>query len=241
MSRLLAAALMLATTAAPLHARTLEFAGRTWHVRDAAAGAPGPNAWSQDNAWVDELGRLHLRIDRVDGVWRCAEVVLDTPLGAGTYEFRVVGRVDRLDRNVVFGLFSYPDPTVGSDLTHEIDIEFARWGDPAARAGHWTVYPTTAALAPVTQAFDVALEGSHSTHRFHRGRDTVRFQMLHGHQDGDAHEAAGWTYAPRDARRRISRAALPLHLNLWLFRGQAPSDGQPVEVIVSDFRLTPAE
>jgi hypothetical protein len=30
-------------------------------------------------------------------------------------------------------------------------------------------------------------------------------------------------------------------MNLWLFRGLAPSDGQPVEVILSSFRHTPLQ
>jgi hypothetical protein len=25
-------------------------------------------------------------------------------------------------------------------------------------------------------------------------------------------------------------------MNLWLFRGQAPTDRQPVEIVISDFR-----
>jgi hypothetical protein len=227
--------------AAPLHAGTLQFAGRTWHVRDAPSAAPGPNAWSAQNAWVDSLGRLHLRISRgADGVWRCAEVKLEGALGLGTYEFKVVGAVDRLDRNVVFGMFQYPEPATGPDFTHEIDIEFARWGEPGGMPAYWTVYPTTTSLPATTRAFDTPLDGTYSTHRFHRARDSIRFQMLHGHQDGDAQQAQQWTFAPKDAKRRISQAPQPVYINLWLYRGQAPSDGGDVEVIVSDFRFTPA-
>lgn len=239
--RLACTLVLLAAATASAQARTLQFAGRTWTVRDAASAAPGPNRWSPDNAWVDELGRLHLRITRgADGVWRCAEVRLDTALGFGSYEFKVVGAIDSLDRNVVFGMFQYPDPATGPDFTHEIDIEFARWGYADGLPGYWTVYPTTTAVRETTHAFGVPLQGPYSTHRFHRARDSVRFQMLHGHQDGDAQQAATWTFAPKDAKKRISQARQPVYINLWLFRGMAPSDGQPVEVIVSDFRFTPA-
>jgi hypothetical protein len=31
-----------------------------------------------------------------------------------------------------------------------------------------------------------------------------------------------------------------VRINLWLFRGNAPTDGQPVEVVISDFTFTPA-
>lgn len=241
MLRLLTCVLLGAGLFQPLAAQTLQFAGRTWIVRDAASAAPGPNAWSSDNAWVDSLGRLHLRITRgADGVWRCAEVMLDTALGFGTYEFKVDGRIDQLDRNVVFGMFQYPQPSTGPDFTHEIDIEFSRWGSDTAFPGYWTVYPTTTALAETTHAFAPVLEGDYSTHRFHRARDSVRFEMLHGHQDGDAQPAHTWTFAPKDAKRRISQANQPVHINLWLFRGMAPSDGAEVEVIVTDFRFVPA-
>ncbi len=241
MLRLLTLIVLVASVFQPLDAKTLQFAGRTWTVRDAASAAPGPNRWAPENAWVDDLGRLHLRINRgADGIWRCAEVMLDTPLGFGSYEFKVDGRIDQFDRNVVFGMFQYPSASTGPDFTHEIDIEFSRWGSDTGFPGYWTVYPTTTAVAETSRAFAAVLEGGYSTHRFHRARDSVRFQMLHGHQDGDAQQAHTWTFAPKDAKRRISQATQPVYINLWLFRGMAPSDGADVEVIVTDFRFTPA-
>ena len=161
MLRLLTTVLLAAGLFQPAVAGTLQFAGRTWIVRDAASAAPGPNRWTSENAWVDSLGRLHLRITRgADGVWRCAEVKLDTSLGFGTYEFKVEGRIDQLDRNVVFGMFQYPKPSTGPDFTHEIDIEFSRWGSDTAYSGYWTVYPTTTAIRETTHAYPVALGGS---------------------------------------------------------------------------------
>ena len=241
MLRLLTIALLAASLYQPVDAKTLQFAGRTWIVRDAVSGAPGPNRWSADNAWVDTLGRLHLRITRgADGVWRSAEVMLDTSLGFGTYEFKVDGRIDQLDRNIVFGMFQYPAPSTGPDFTHEIDIEFSRWGSDTAYPGYWTVYPTTTALRETTYTFAGALEGYYSTHRFHRARDSVRFQMLHGHQDGDAQLAHAWTFAPKDAKKRISQAKQPVYINFWLFRGMPPSNGAEAEIVVTDFRFIPA-
>ena len=35
----------------------------------------------------------------------------------------------------------YPTPDVGPDGTHEIDIEFAKWGVPDAKIGNYTVWP----------------------------------------------------------------------------------------------------
>jgi hypothetical protein len=51
------------------------------------------------------------------------------------HQFWVFGRIDKLDPNVVFGLFGYPIANVEPDGTHEIDIEFAKWGASQAPIG----------------------------------------------------------------------------------------------------------
>jgi hypothetical protein len=33
---------------------------------------------------------------------------------------------------------------------------------------------------------------------------------------------------------------MPLHMNFWLFQGQAPSDGLEAEIVVTEFTFTPA-
>ena len=32
---------------------------------------------------------------------------------------------------------------------------------------------------------------------------------------------------------------MPIHINLWLFKGTAPKNGQEVEVIIHQFKFTP--
>ena len=32
---------------------------------------------------------------------------------------------------------------------------------------------------------------------------------------------------------------MPVHINLWLFKGLPPKDGQEVEVIIRDFQFAP--
>ena len=88
-------------------------------------------------------------------------------LGLGRYQFQVIGRIDKLDCNVVLGLFKYPTPDVGEDGTNEIDIEFAQWGRATANNADYVVYP---ALGPRIREdnleFRVALKGDYTTHRF---------------------------------------------------------------------------
>src|SRR3954463_15767795 len=112
-------------------AATLHFAGYDWTVKSGNGLGPGPCDWSESNAWVDETGALHLKISHTGGTWSCAEVETTQSLGFGRYQWWVIGEVDKLDANVVLGLFNYPTPDVGPDGPHEIDIAVPRWGIPS--------------------------------------------------------------------------------------------------------------
>jgi len=57
--------------------------------------------------------------------WYCSEVTLNEEYGYGIYSWEIEGDVHSLgnsDPFVVLGLFLYKDDS------HELDIEFARWG-----------------------------------------------------------------------------------------------------------------
>ena len=89
----------------PLWARTIDFAGYKWTVKNVHGGGPGPNYFSDsvEEVWVDENGYLHMEINYRDGKWYCSEVILDASPGYGTYAFVVDGRVDLLDKNIILG------------------------------------------------------------------------------------------------------------------------------------------
>ena len=88
--------------------KTLEFSGLTWKIRDDGNGSPAANFWRNDNVRVDEIGQLHLKIRRVGDVWTCAELQTTDKFLYGKFEFEIVGRIDELDKNIVLGLFKYP-------------------------------------------------------------------------------------------------------------------------------------
>lgn len=224
----------------PAHAaKTLTFAGYEWQVRDAALAGPGPNVWDENNAWLDEQGRMHLKISQRAGQWRCAEVSLQENLGFGRYQWQIMGRPDQYDPQVVLGLFNYTRPEVGPDGTNEIDVEFARWGKATTLPGSFSVWPAVNTVHGATHAFDCKLDGTYTTERFDWARDSVRFQMLGGHRDDDANPIAQWTYAPPEPLKHIPQQPLPLHLNFWLFRGKPPQNQQEAEVIIRSFTFTP--
>ena len=230
---------VLVAAAGNLPAATIQFSGCEWTVRS-GQGGPGPNAWEEKNVWLDGEGLLHMKISNRDGKWSCAEVTTRQRLGFGRYEFQVVGGIDRLDDNVVLGLFNYPTADVGGDATHEIDIEFARWGKATNPMGNYTVWPVEKALRQTSKAFPFTLAGSSSTHRFEWNLTRVRYESWQGLGDA-GQEITNWTFKPEDATRRISTAPMPVHINLWLFQGKAPKDQKEVEVVIRSFRFTTSE
>jgi len=219
---------------------TVQFSGYVWDVRQAGTGGPGPNCWDPKSVQVDASGRLHLRLTRRDGQWRCAEVSTRKSFGFGRYEFDIVGPLDKFDPNVVLGLFDYPNPGQGPDGTNEIDIEYSRWGKPSALPASATIYPATAQQAKlgppaVSYAFPVPSGLADTTQRFTRTARSVRVQCLYGDNRG---EYARWLFRPANPQR-LPQQPLPVHLNLWLFQGHPPANGQELEVIIKRFSFVP--
>ena len=181
-------------------AKTIRLAGYEWIVKSGTNQGPGPNNWNENNVWVDQDGHLHLKLTKQGGRWYCAEVLSKGRLGFGRYQFWIVGRVDRLAPNVVFGLFNYPTPDVGPDGTNEIDIEFAKCGKPEAPMGNYTAWPAREGLRRANKRFSVELKGEYTTttHRFMWNSTGATFQSLHGHHDDCADQFAGWLYQPQE-------------------------------------------
>lgn len=220
-------------------AKTLVFAGYKWQVRSANLSGPGPNVWDENNIWLDEQGRMHLKISQRAGQWRCAEVQLAENLGFGRYQWEIIGRPDQYDPQLVLGLFNYTRPEVGPDGTNEIDIEFARWGKATNPPGNFTVWPAVKTAHSATRAFDFKLDGTYTTERFDWAPNSVGFLMLGGHRDDAANPIAQWKYTPSAPATAIPQQPLPVLLNFWLFQGKPPQHKQEAEVIISRFSFTP--
>ena len=206
--------------------KTLAFDGHQWTVKVATRKiGPGPNLFSPDLAWVDANGHLHLRIAKVGGRWNVSEVINQASLGYGTYSWTVRADLNGLDRQVVLGLFTWNDDPAFNH--REIDVEFARWGNAADPANGQLVvqpYDTPGNLLRITQAPGLAT----TTHGFTWRPDRVEFFT--------SASPSTWTYAGADVPQAGGENA---RMNLWLFRGLAPSNGQPAEVVITDFTFTP--
>jgi hypothetical protein len=223
---------------APRAPRVVRFAGYDWTVKTSGRRlvGPGPNYFSDapEHVWVDGYGRLHLRIARIGGRWTAAEIVSTASFGYGTYRFFVDSPIDTLPPSVVLGLFTWDDEP---DFAHrEIDIEFSRWSNAASTVNaQYAVQPYE--LPDHLRSF-VQPPLAPSTHAFTWRADAIFFQSLAGSlatpvlPSDVIHE---WTYAGPVPPAGGEHA----RLNLWLFQGVPPADGQPVEVIVADFEFAP--
>ena len=124
-------------SAATAAAKTIQFSGYRWEVREAANDAGGSlNLYDPGNAWTDNLGFLHLRTTKRNGQWVSAEVKLTRSLGYGSY--RIVMRdVAHLDPAIVFAFFTWDD--LGP--SREMDVEISRWGEPQDKNAQYVVQP----------------------------------------------------------------------------------------------------
>ncbi len=220
------------------HAATINWKGHTWDVT--AGGMAGVCQGNAANIAIDSDGYLHMKITNNGGTWTAAEIFTTDKLGFGTYQWQIDGPVDKLDKNVVVGLYPYgPQAGIGSDGQNEIDIEYARWGNASYPNGNYTVYPPTGTgSSEIT--FDFTLTGTYTTSRFAWSSTRIDFVTLSGFEPlgGTAGLLEAWTFAPASPATQVPQQALPLGMNLWCFQG-VPSNGQNVEIIVRDFTFVP--
>jgi hypothetical protein len=144
----------------------LEFSGYTWYAKDSneATFGPGGNYYSSspENLWLDVDGQLHMKLTYRNGKWYCPEIYSQDHFGYGKYVFFVSSRIDQLNENIIVGLFTYMDDN------NEIDIEFAKWGDPEYENSQYVVQPGQTPGNYIS--FNTQLNTINSTH-------TINWQM----------------------------------------------------------------
>jgi hypothetical protein len=237
----LCAALQITSVSASAFAdppQKIQFSGYEWTVKDSDSMGPGPNAWNPKNVWLDAKGQLHLKITNHDGKWECAEVSSTQRFGFGTYEFQISGPIDKLDPQIVLGLFNYPTRDIGVDGTNEIDIEFARWGNAKWPNGNFTVWPPVKEAKSGSDTFNFTLKHNDSTQRFTWTQHSLEFESRTGAGDKRSESIHKWLYEPEDFMSRVPQNPEPVLMNLWLFRGKPPTDLKEVEIVVKRFRFT---
>ena len=213
----------------------LQAFGYNWVQRNSPyLGGPGSNCFLPEHASVDVDGRLHLSLeaDSCGG-----EVWLARSLGYGEYRIHTIGRVDALDPQAVFGLFTW-DPDA-EPVQREMDIELSRWGVPEDPLNAQFV------LQPFNQSgnrdrFSLTLTDAESELTFlmlwEPGK--VTFSAYHGHHFGEPppgdliHEKEFTSGVPEPGRERF-------RFNLWRFCGSSCTLSQDQEVLVTHFSHAP--
>lgn len=213
--------------------RILLFSGYNWLVGTSSdlVQGPGPNFFSdsKQNVWLDQNGLLHLKITHVNNKWYCARVSMLQSFSHGRYLFQLDSRIDNLDKNVVGGLFTY-----ASD-TQEIDVEFSKWGLDGSTNSQFTVQP--ASVSGNKRSFSYNLTDAQSTHWFNWQTNHIDFASFAGHSTTIPTAAKimqQWSYTGANIPPDINET---VHINLWLYRGVAPSDLQEAEMIVSSVQI----
>lgn len=214
--------------APPSGPSTISFSGHDWTVKDHSRKiGPGPNFFSASNVSVID-GQLHLRIAQSGRKWTTAEVILNGSFGYGTYTWTIASAPD-FDPNVVLGMFTWNDDPAYAH--REIDVEFARWGNAAD--------PTNAQY--VVQPWDAPDHDHRWTQEPGLTGTVHSFTWAEGRVEFESRTATGTllaSYAYDGADVPIPGGENP-RINLWLFRGSAPTDGQPVEVVFDSFVYAP--
>jgi hypothetical protein len=222
---LLVAAMLVFCVLTQASAREINFSGRSWMVSSGRIDEPSSsNLFSADarSVWVDNRGRLHLRLRHVGAVWNSAEVACAQQLGYGTYQFALDTDVGALDPNIVVGFFTWSDNDAFAN--REMDLEISRWGDPAAPNAQFAVQPY--ALKGHLVRFNVPRGRQRYTYSFRWDRASAAFNFYKDALLLDGVPPAG------DAR---------VHINIWLAGARAPIDGREAELIVKNFVFTPDE
>jgi hypothetical protein len=153
--------------------------------------------------------------------------------------------IDRLEKNVVLGMFTYPDADrvagANLDTTNEIDIEFAYFGlpDDCVDNAWWTVNPAVLGGQQSQRRWRLtSLDGTFTTHRFIWSHDGVRFELFGGHQPfgSDDNLIMRWDDRP-STPQAVPDLDVPVHINLYARKGCPPCN--PVEVVLHGFEFHP--
>ena len=197
-----------------------------WYTRREGQAPPAANYWKPENAYIDASGALHLKITKgADGTWYCAEWGSNEMFGYGDIVFTVQSPL-LLDKNVVLSGYKYLDDQ------NELDIEVTRWGDVSAigNAG-FTVQPAPYIDTENHLRFDVSENMVNTVHTIHHYLSDISFEI--SKQDGTTLKS--WQATPD----LYPEEKAYFVFNLWLVDAQPPSDGKPVEIIISDFKFIP--
>lgn len=239
--------------------RFFNWSGFTWCVvgSNNERCNPGPNYFSSDtaNVRVDSAGDLRIRITNRNGRFYCPVIFTVQTVGYGLYSLYTSSRIDTLDKNVVFGFFTWNDKNCITNANSELDIEFTRWGyetDPNVL--NYSVQPTNSGQEKERYSVSpMNLKSNYSSHFISWTPTLIEWASFQTHtypptlMDRIAYWSFNTNNTPKSSVVCNSNPVLipnpesntHLNLNLWLNGGSYPSDNREVEVIIHKINYIP--
>jgi len=226
-------ALSLATIPRLPQYSTLSFGGMDWYVKDDPVQVyPGPQFFVKDNAYVDSLGQLHLKITYSGGAWSAAEIYTTQNIGYGSYQFTINSSLSGLDPNVTLGLFSW-DAQAGDQNNREWDVEFGRWRNPSATSNaQYVVQPYNGPNNIQTFLMSPTVPSVHTV-------SWLSNQIGFSSTTAANNLLSQWAFLG-GATPVPTPGDVHLHLNFYVAAGGQPSVPATQEVIISGFRYWPS-
>jgi hypothetical protein len=143
-----------------------------------------------------------------------------------------IARWTAFDPNVVFGIFTYDRQPAQNH--RELDIEFSRWAKLMNQNSQYVIQPGS--IPQNLARFDMPPNLDQSTHSFHWEAGTASFLSIPGY-----YNPLAFPLPPIAEHTFTSGVPTPgaetLRFNLWLDHGLAPTNGEPVEVVIHRFEF----
>lgn len=226
-----AVAVMKGAGATAVVPKVVHFSGFDWTVRSAASDRGGElNTYDPDNVWVDRNGYLHLRMQKRNNHWSCAEVSLSRSLGYGSYNF-VVQDTSHLSPSAVLGMYTM-DELRSDDVRSELDVEISRWGLPGNKNAQFVVQPFY--ISENVARFNAP--AGRLTHSFRWEAGKASFKTVRG---------AGGTSGAATVSEHVFTSGVPtpatelVHMDLYDYRHSRRKSEDPVEVVIEKFEFLP--
>jgi len=216
--------------------REIQFSGHQWLVKSSKQRfGPGPNRFSDEsqNVWVDENDNLHLKIIQKQGRWYCSEVVSKESFGYGKYVFTVNGNFADLDKNVIFGLFTWDDAAL-QKYHNEIDLEYGNWGVLDSPNLQFVIQPEI--LEESKRKFKVRFDTTSTINCIEWIPGSVKFTVDEP-GNGKMLRKSEWSFDKQSVP--IPDEHTKIRMNLWLFAGKAPKSKKETEIIITKFDFFP--
>jgi len=190
----------------------IHWKGIDWGV-DSGKTPHGIGEWNNKGAWLDDQNRMHLTITKNKGKWYCTQIYSKNAFRYGTFTWTVDSPIFTFDKNSVVGLYTW------ADVNQELDIETTK------NTLHYTVH------CPSKDGVDSypSINGKETKHRIDWKPNYVRFTSW---------KADGTVLADYNCTdvSKIPKEPEQIWMDLWL--EDSPSDGQNIELIISDFNVT---